>query len=60
MLLNKQPNVLIIITGDFNPTTTGLDNKDLTQCNHLKQLVNFKTRDTGILDWFLTNRPKLF
>ena len=59
-LLAKQPNALVLITGDFNPTSTGLKSKDLTQANHLKQLVTFKTRDSGILDWFLTNRPKLF
>ena len=59
-ILAKQPNALVIVTGDFNPTTTGLKEKDLTLRNHLKQMVNFKTRDTGILDWFLTNRPNLF
>ena len=58
--LAKQPNALVLITGDFNPTSTGLKSKDITQANHLKQLVTFKTRDSGILDWFLTNRPKLF
>lgn len=28
--------------------------------NHLKQHVTFKIRDSGTLDWFFTNRPKLF
>ena len=60
MLLSSQPNALVIITGDFNPTTTGLKAKDITQRNHLKQLVTFKTRDSETLDWFITNRPKLF
>jgi hypothetical protein len=55
-----QPLALIIITGDFNPKSTGLKAKDITQGNQLTQLVKFKTRDSGILDWFLTNRPKLF
>ena len=59
-LLANQPNALVILTGDFNPTSTGLKSKDLTQTNHLKQLVTFKTRDSGILDWFLTNRTRLF
>ena len=59
-LLVNQPNALVILTGDFNPTSTGLKSKDLTQTNHLKQLVTFKTRDSGILDWFLTNRTGLF
>jgi hypothetical protein len=57
-LLANQPNALVIITGDFNPTLTGLKSKDLTQTNHLKQLVTVKTRDSGILDWFLTNRVR--
>ena len=28
--------------------------------NHLKQLVKFNTRDSGILNWFFTNRPHTF
>lgn len=59
-LLSNQPNALVIVTGDFNPSSTGLKVKDITQVNHLKQLVTFKTRDSGTLDWFLTNRPKIF
>ena len=58
--LLKQPNALSILTGDFNPTSTGLKQKYITQVNNLKQLVTFKTRDSGILDWLFTNRPKLF
>ena len=49
-----------IITGDFNHHMTGLKSKDKSQANHLKQLVTLKTRDSGALDWFFTNRPKLF
>ena len=59
MLLSSQLNALVIITGDFNSTTTGLKTKDITQRNHLKQLVNFKARNSGTLDWFMTNRPKV-
>ena len=59
-LLNKQPNALVIITGDFNPKSTGFEAKFISQANHLKQLVTFNTRDSGILDWFFTNKPKLF
>ncbi len=58
--LLKQPNALIILTGDFCPTWTGFKQKYITQVNNLKQLVTFKTRDSGILDWLFTNRPKLF
>ena len=32
----------------------------ITQVNHLKQLISFKTRDSAILDWLLTNRRKMF
>ena len=60
MLLSDQSNALVIITGDFNHHTRGLKSKDVSQANHLKQLVTFKTRDSGTLDWFFTNRPKLF
>ena len=60
LILSKQPNALVIITGDFNPTSTGFKCKDIAQINHLRQLVKFKTRDTGTLDWFFTNRSKLF
>ena len=60
LILSRQPNALVIITGDFNPTTTGLKCKNIAQVNHLSQLVKLKTRDSGILYWFFTNRPKLF
>ncbi len=56
--LLKQLNALIILTSDFNPTSTGFKQKYITQVNNLKQLVTFKTRDSGILDWLFTNRPK--
>ena len=59
-LLVKHPNALAIITGDFNPTSTGFNVKDLTHANNIKQMVKFKTRDSGTLDWFLTNMPNLF
>ena len=59
-LLIKQPNALVLVTGDFNPTSTGINLKDLTRPNSLKQLVTFNTRDSGILDWLMTNRPYLF
>ena len=59
-LLLKEPNALVILTGDFNPTSTGFKMKYTTQVSHLKQLISFKTRDSAILDWLLTNRPKMF
>ena len=46
-ILSEQPNALIIITGDFNPNSTGLQSKEIALQSHLKQLVKFKTRDSG-------------
>ena len=53
--LMKHPNAMVIATGDFNATSTGLDPKSVSIPNHLKQLVA-----SGILDWFCTNRSHLF
>ena len=58
--LFKEPNALVLLTGDFNPSSTGFKMKYITHVNHLKQLISFKTRDSAVLDWLLTNRPKLF
>ena len=59
-LLTDHPNALIIVTGDFNPSSTDLKLKDLTHTDNLTQMVNFPTRNSGIADWFLTNRPDFF
>ena len=58
--LNKHPDAMVILCGDFNPKWTGLASKSICNPNNLKQLIKFYTRDTGILDWFCTNRPNLF
>ena len=58
--LLHQPNSLVIVVGDFNSTSTGLRLNNFTRPNNVKQLVNFKTRDSATLDWFLTRKPKLF
>ena len=60
MYLSKHPNAMVILTGDFNPTSTGLYSDSIARPNHLKQLVKFNTRDSGILDWFFTNSPHTF
>lgn len=52
--LSKHPNAMVILTGDFNPTSTGLCSDSIARPNHLKQPVKFNTRDTGILDCFFT------
>ena len=49
----KHPDALICITGDFNPTSTNFSPAVL------KRSCVWLTRDTGILDWYLTNHPKL-
>ena len=58
--LVKQPNALIMLTGDLHPTSTGFKQKYITHVNNPKQLVTFKTRHSGILDWLFTNSPTLF
>ena len=58
--LLKHPNAMVILTGDFNPTSTGLRSDSISRPNHGKQIVQFNTRDSGILDWFFTNRPHTF
>ena len=57
--LNKHPDGLVLIIGDFNPASTGIK-AQVKQRTGLSQLVNVLTRDTGILDWALTNKPKFF
>ena len=60
MYLSKHPEAMVILTGDLNPTSTGLCSASIARPNHLKQLVKFNTRDSGILDWFFTERPHTF
>ena len=43
-LLIKQQDALVLVTGDLNPTSTGINLNDLTRPNSLKQLVNFNTK----------------
>lgn len=58
--LRDHPEALVLITGDFNPNSTGFSEKQIKAMTGLKQIITVKTRDTGILDWCLTNKPKLF
>ena len=60
MYLLKHPNVTAILTGDFNPTSNGLHSDSISRSNHFKQLVQFNTRVSGILDWFFTNKTHTF
>ena len=49
-----------MIIGDFNPNSTGLSPAETKRYTGLTQIVNVLTRDTGILDCCLTNKPNLF
>lgn len=43
-----------------HPTSNGLHSDSISRTNHLKQLVQFNTRVSGILDWLFTNKPHTF
>ena len=57
--LRDHPERLIFICGDFNPTSTLLTELVNKHMTGLTQIVKVKTRDSGILDWCLSNCPKL-
>ena len=57
--LRDHPEGLIFICGDFNPTSTRLTELVTKRVTGLTQIVKVKTRDSGTLDWCLSNRPKL-
>ena len=59
-LLNKYPDALIVLTGDFNPSSTNISLSNLARGCGLTQLVKVPTRGNNILDWCLVNKPKLF
>ena len=56
----KHPDGLIVINGNFNPTTTGISERSIKLRTGLSQIMKVLTWDTGTLDWCLTNKPKLF
>ena len=58
--LRNHLNGLVLITGDFNPLSTGLDEKMIKRLASLSQIINVKTRGDAILDWCLTNVKKSF
>ena len=49
--LSHHPDALVMVTGDFNPVSTGFDEK----LSGLRQIVNVPTRNDAILDWCLVN-----
>ena len=57
--LLKHPEGFVYVTGDFNPTATKFSSVELKGRCGLTQTVRVPTRDTGTLDWCLTNRPRV-
>ena len=57
--LRDHPEGLIFICGDFNPTRTRITELAVKRATGLSQIVKVNTRDSGTLDWCLTNHPKL-
>lgn len=60
LFLTKHPDALVIITGDFNPSSTNLKGCTISRLLGMSQLIKGKTRDTGIFDLCFANKPKLF
>ena len=53
--LCRHPDAAVIVTGDFNPTSTGFSESHLKRVSGLKQIVNFPTRQSSTLDWCLVS-----
>ena len=53
--LRRHPDAAVIVTGDFNPTSTGFSETHLKRISGLKQIINVPTRQSSILDWCLVN-----
>jgi hypothetical protein len=53
--LCRHPDAVVIVTGDFNPTSTGFNDKHLKRISGLTQIINVPTRQNYILDWCLVN-----
>ena len=56
----EHPECLICVVGDFNPNSTNISPAPFKCTCGLTQIIKAFTRDTGILDWCLTNSPKVF
>ena len=57
--LRDHPEGLVLVSGDFNPTSTGITELTTKRVTGLTQIIKVLTKDTGTLDWCLTNRSKL-
>ena len=53
--LCRHPDAVVIVTGDFNPTSTRFNDKHLKRISGLTQIINVPTRQNSILDWCLVN-----
>ena len=60
LFLVDHPDALVIITGDFNPSSTKLNTNLISRCLFMSQIIKCNTRDTGILDLYFVNKPILF
>ena len=56
----QHPECLICVVGDFNPSSINISPAPFKHMCGLTQIIKVFTRDTGILDWCLTNSPKVF
>ena len=56
--LHLYPEALVCVTGDFNPASTNISSAVFKRMSGLTQIVKVLTRDSGTLDWCLTNSPK--
>ena len=57
--LCDHPESLVLVCGDLNPTSTRITEPSTKRVTGLSQIIKVPTRDTGTLDWFLTNRLRL-
>ena len=48
--LCRHPDAVVIVTGDFNPTSTGFSESHLKRFSGLIQIVNFPTRQSFTLE----------
>ena len=59
--LQLHPDAIILITGDFNFRSTGLDANHIKRITGLSQIIKVATRADVIIDWCLTNsRDNIF
>ena len=57
--LRDHPEGLIFIFGYFNPTSTRINELAVKRATGLSQIIKVTARESGTLDWCLTNHPKL-